>query len=395
MTINERENLKKTLLSLDPRISYRTIAVPLLSEVKEQVKLEHGLSISSDSIIKFLENLAPLFEFDYIGYEIKTVEEIEGIYLMVNPDPRNFSLVPPKSLVICHRKISVHKNRVYSNILTRAKEKKFNIYNFSLGWDIMNHGIGDSFLESLGFSRKHIEKVDLIYKGHKIPRFGSLVREVISMEELGTRLINLNVHPSMIINPQCDNSIIGYIPGRRINDEMIVEMAEAGVGVLICSDPQWHVEIVARELGMTLISIDHYVSDRYGLQPMQKILTMKFPQIHTKICENLEMRQLDSLFQDLVNITLRDKKISEDEKVLVKSIYQNINTFKEAYKEAWEDDIITEKEKSLLTHLWNRIFDKSVEIAQEDNIISLDELKLLMSVFRTIHHSDWKEKNTT
>ncbi len=139
---------------------------------------------------------------------------------------------------------------------------------------------------------------------------------------------------------------------------------------------------------MSLISIDHYVSDRYGLQPMQKILTIKFPQIHTRICENLEMRPLDSLFQDLVNIILRDRKITDDEKVLVKSIYQNINSFKEAYKKAWEDDIITVKDKSLLTHLWNRIFEKSVELAKEDNIITLDELKLLMSVFRTIYHSD-------
>ena len=102
---------------------------------------------------------------------------------------------------------------------------------------------------------------------------------------------------------------------------MIVEMAETGAGVLICSKPQWVDEIVARELGMTLISIDHYISDRYGLQPMQKILTTKFPQIHTMICENLEMRQLDSLFQDLVNIALRDRKISEDEKILIKSLY--------------------------------------------------------------------------
>lgn len=205
MTINERENLKKTLLSLDPRISCRTIAVPLLSGVKEQVQIEHGLSISSDSIIKFLENLAPIFEFDYIGYEIKTVEEIRGIYLMINPDPRNFSVVPPNSLVICHRKISVHKNYVYDNILTRAKEKKFNIYNFSLGWDIMRHGIGDSFMDNLDFSKEYIEKVDLTFKGQVIPRFGSIVRQAIPMEELATRLVNLNVYPSMIMNHGSDD----------------------------------------------------------------------------------------------------------------------------------------------------------------------------------------------
>lgn len=387
-TNNEKKDLRNILLSLDSRIPFRSIAVPLLSDTDRQVKLEHDVFISSDEIIKFLENRAPIFKSDYVGYEVKTVEEINGIYLMINPDPRNFALVPPSSLVICHHKISIYKNRVYNSILTKAKERKFNIYNFHLGWKIMIDGIGDSFVFNLGFSKEHITKVDLTFQGHKIPRLGSIVRQTIPMEELATRLINLHVYPSMIINLQCDNSTIGFIPGSGFVDTLIIEMAEAGTGVLISSDPNWTAEIVARELGMTLISIDHYISDRYGLQSMQKLLITNFPQIQTKICENLEMRQLDDLIQDLVNIALRDGKISEEEKKLIKSIYENIATFKQAYRKAWENNIITTEEKSLLTHLWNRIYDKTVETVHQDKEISLDEMKLLMSVFKTIYYSN-------
>ena len=106
------------------------------------------------------------------------------------------------------------------------------------------------------------------------------------------------------------------------------------------------------------------------------------------ISKAFEMNQLDELTQDLVTIALQDGKITEEEKRLIKSIYDNITTFKQAYRKAWEDDIITPEEKSLLTHLWKRIYDKTAESVQKEKQITLDEMKLLLSVFRTIHHPE-------
>ncbi len=106
------------------------------------------------------------------------------------------------------------------------------------------------------------------------------------------------------------------------------------------------------------------------------------------ISKVLEMSQLDNLIQDLVTIALQDGKITEEEKKLIKSIYENIATFKQAYRKAWKDDMITPEEKNLLTHLWKRIYDKTAESVQKEKKITLDEMKLLMSVFRTIHHPE-------
>jgi AbrB family looped-hinge helix DNA binding protein len=106
------------------------------------------------------------------------------------------------------------------------------------------------------------------------------------------------------------------------------------------------------------------------------------------ISKALEINQLDELTQDLVTIALQDGKVTEDEKKLIKSIYDNISAFKQAYRKAWEDDIITPEEKSLLTHLWKRIYDKTAENVQRERKITLDEMKLLLSVFRTIHHPE-------
>ena len=85
-------------------IPYRTITVPAqLAARKPHGKAE---SIASDNVVKFLESRASLPKFDYLGYEVKTVDEIDAIYLMINPDPRNFALVPQSSLVVCHHKVS-------------------------------------------------------------------------------------------------------------------------------------------------------------------------------------------------------------------------------------------------------------------------------------------------
>jgi putative NIF3 family GTP cyclohydrolase 1 type 2 len=241
--------------------------------------------MKSDEVIRFLENRSSPFEFEYIGYEVKTVEEINSIFLMVNPDPRNFELVPPGSLVICHHKISIYSNYVYAKILLTAREKGFNIYNYHLAWDVMEDGIGDSFLTHLGFVKTQFTQIELVYKNHRIPRLGKIIKEKISFDEIISRLNQLNVKPTVLINPQCENQTIGYIPGGGFVDSMIIEMAEAGVGVLISSDPNWVVEIVARELGITLISIDHYKSEKYGLLSMKNILEEQFPGVPITILE--------------------------------------------------------------------------------------------------------------
>ena len=106
------------------------------------------------------------------------------------------------------------------------------------------------------------------------------------------------------------------------------------------------------------------------------------------ISKVFEMIQLDDLIQDLVTIALQDGKITEEEKKLIKSIYKNITTFKQAYRKAWKDEMISPEEKNLLTLLWKRIYDKTAESVQKEREITLDEMKLLMSVFRTIHHPE-------
>ncbi len=248
--IGEMQNLYTS----DLATSFKTMSIPLLPENLENLMLKSGDFIASDAIVNFLENRTQIYDFDYLGYECKTVEQISGIYLMINPDPLNLEHVLESSIVICHHKISTHDNRIYRKMLEHAREQKFNIYNIHLGWDVMPDGIGDSFLLHFGLAKDEFQKVDLTYSGHKISKLGAIINRQFSIDELFQKLSSMNVFPSVIINPRCSTNKVGYIPGGGFNDQMIIEMADMGVDVLISSDANWVVETVARECGVTLIA---------------------------------------------------------------------------------------------------------------------------------------------
>jgi putative NIF3 family GTP cyclohydrolase 1 type 2 len=257
---------------------------------------------TSDNVIEYLENRSPIYEFEYshikrrnskisLGYEIKSVNEINAIYLMINPQPPKFALIPPHSLVISHHKVSCYGNRIYRGMLDHAKTNRYNIYNFHLAWDVMEGGIGDSFLYHLGLKPQDFEKVDLTYKKNIIYGLGAILKQKFTLKEINSLLTKVDVNPSVIFNKHCKYSKVGYIPGGGFTDTMIIEMADYGVDILISSDHNWTVETIARELNITLIDIDHYNSERYGLYTMQKILTNAFPETPTIILENMDTIQ--------------------------------------------------------------------------------------------------------
>lgn len=278
-----------------PSSNYEKKQFPVPIEAAQLPQFDAGDLISSDEIVAFLEERSPSYEFEKLGYEVKTADEIDSIYLMVNPDPNNFAHVTPNSLVISHHKVGIYHNRVYNQILERAEAGRYNLYNYHLGWDVMAGGIGDSFLRHMKIPKKQIQKVDLTYKDHRIKSLGAVVNCQVAVDQLIARLTTLNVNPTVIVNPSCCYDKMGYIPGGGYVDSMMIELHDKyGVDVMISSDPIWVTEIIARELGMTLIAIDHYISERYGLQQMKRLLSKAFPDIPVVVLEELESIQCSS-----------------------------------------------------------------------------------------------------
>ncbi len=352
-------------------------------------------SIDFQEVVTFLEKRSPPLKFEYVGYdnlgvEMKAVDKIRGIFLMINPDPRGFDVIPPESMVICHHKISIYKNKTFQDILSFCQENKINVYNYHLAWDIMEDGIGDAFLSFLGYDKDKVEKKTLVYKGMEIPRLGSIIKEKVSLTEIITKLSQLNVRPSVVICPESENTTVGYIPGGGFVDQMMVDMASAGVDVLISSDPLWVHEILARELGITMVSINHYTSERYGLDNMQSVLSKRFPETPTIVLEetNNIRAKTELLIHDLIDIALQDGYIAENENTIIASTNKMINSFMNEYNEAWKDKFISNEERSNLSRLWNMIYTVTAKTVGVNSQLSFEEINLLDHLSRKIKDLD-------
>lgn len=351
--------------------------------------------INFQEVVNYLEKRSPQLMFEYAGYdtpgmEIKAVDRIKGIFLMINPDPRAFDVIPPESMVICHHKISVYKNRTFRDILSYCQENKINVYNYHLAWDIMDDGIGDSFMFFLGYDKNEVEKKTLVYKGIEIPRLGSIIKEKVSLTKLITKLNQLNVRPSVVISPESKNTTVGYIPGGGFVDQMMIDMASAGVDVLISSDPLWVQEILARELGITMVSINHYNSERYGLDNMQNLLSKQFPETPAIVLEETDniKAKTELLIQDLLDIAIHDGYIAEKENVIITTTKRMVDNFINEYNEAWKDKFITNEERNRLSKLWNMIYTETAKTAGRSFLLSSEERKLLDHLSRKIKDLD-------
>ena len=352
-------------------------------------------SIDFQHVVTFLEKRSPQLKFEYVGYddlgvEVKAVNKIRGIFLMINPDPRGFDVIPPESMVICHHKISVYKNKTFQDILSFCRANKINVYNYHLAWDIMEDGIGDAFLSFLGYDKDKVEKKTLVYKGNEIPRLGSIIKEKVSLTEIITKLSQLNVRPSVVICPESKNTTVGYIPGGGFVDQMMIDMASAGVDVLISSDPLWVHEILARELGITMVSINHYTSERYGLDNMQSVLSKQFPETPAIVLEetNNIRAKTELLIHDLIDIALQDGYIAENENNIIATTNKMINSFMNEYNEAWKDKFISNEERSNLSRLWNMIYTVTAKTVGVNSQPSFEEINLLDHLSRKIKDLD-------
>jgi putative NIF3 family GTP cyclohydrolase 1 type 2 len=352
-------------------------------------------SIDYQKVVNFLEKRSPPLKFEYKGYdnpgvELKVVDKIKGIFLMINPDPRVFDVIPPDAMVICHHKISVYKNKTFQDILSYSRENKINVYNYHLAWDIMEDGIGDAFMYFLGYDKDKVEKKTLVYKSTEIPRLGSIIKEKVSLSKIITKLYKLNVMPSVVISPESENTTVGYIPGGGFVDQMMIDMASAGVDVLISSDPLWVHEILARELGLTMVSINHYASERYGLDNMQSILSKQFPKTPAIVLEetNNIHAKTELIIQDLIEIALQDSFIAENENAIITTTSKMINSFINEYNKAWKDKFITNEERSNLSRLWNMIYTETAKIVGANSQLSFEEMNLLDHLSRKIKDLD-------
>lgn len=101
-----------------------------------------------------------------------------------------------------------------------------------------------------------------------------------------------------------------------------------------------------------------------------------------KIYEKLG--RANRVMEDLIDIAVRDKNISEEEKKILFSINKNLEQYARLIIESISDNEITDEEKEDIAMLEQKIIDDANNIALNDENLSDDEKKLLYRLIDTI-----------
>lgn len=102
---------------------------------------------------------------------------------------------------------------------------------------------------------------------------------------------------------------------------------------------------------------------------------------------------LNEAMMYLMETASKDGIITEEEENLIKGIKISLEFFKSALEHALEDGIITEREEKSLVRIKDLIIEDGFSIANEDELISKDEMNMIVAVILSLkvpHAKDYK-----
>ncbi|MHA2246126.1 MAG: hypothetical protein ACXADY_14275 [Candidatus Hodarchaeales archaeon] len=94
--------------------------------------------------------------------------------------------------------------------------------------------------------------------------------------------------------------------------------------------------------------------------------------------------EIGRMIKDISDIIMSDGTITIDERKLIRRVNQDVNAFVRAFIKALEDNTITAEENDKLKRLWKKIQENAEKTAMIDQIITLDERKILLRIAETI-----------
>ncbi|MDH5402223.1 MAG: hypothetical protein OEZ01_16430 [Candidatus Heimdallarchaeota archaeon] len=97
-----------------------------------------------------------------------------------------------------------------------------------------------------------------------------------------------------------------------------------------------------------------------------------------------KLQKSNRIMEDLIDLAMTDKKLSEDEKQILFSINKNLELYARGILEAISDGKVTPEELEGLKEIENNIILEAQEIAEKDAVISGEEMKLIHSLISEI-----------
>lgn len=226
-------------------------------------------------IIEFIDEKVPkslALDFDEIGFkkEYDLTEDIDSIKIYMDILPEDDGLYEKTLIITHHPPLFVPKTPTYT---------------VHSNWDIVDGGANEALADAL-----NLEVSDYFDEKTKIGRICNVNNKFIELKNT----ILTNFDDVRIVNELDDSKIIrkvGIISGFGLKNPEYIRLAKnKNLDLLISGDLCQETAILAKNLGMTLIDLNHHESEVPGLYKLEKLLSEL--QINTEVIDKKPIQKL-------------------------------------------------------------------------------------------------------
>jgi transcriptional regulator CtsR len=100
-----------------------------------------------------------------------------------------------------------------------------------------------------------------------------------------------------------------------------------------------------------------------------------------------------NLIEDLIQVAMEDRTITEEEGRLIDSVRDQIDEFKEVTLSSMPEKLNNEKFKQIVQSTLARMITRTIDLAKKDNVISDDEIRILKHLIDFQDHYGKQEEN--
>ncbi|MHA1594553.1 MAG: Nif3-like dinuclear metal center hexameric protein [Candidatus Baldrarchaeia archaeon] len=254
--------------------------------------------VTMDEVIKKLDELAPrdlALEGDVIGLQVSSRAfgrlsnvRVRGVGVIVYPTYLAVSKCLEKgaNLIISHHPLPLHLVARYGvqpfayRTLALLLSNKAYLFVLHSNWLSAESGISESLSEVLNF--EVIGTLNVRCGTRNIPigricRFERSCNLRFLAQYISHRLGDVDIYYTGMQDE--DVGKIGVVGGCIPGHEFLIKAYNSGVDTIVTGEYRYEDAVLASELGLKLIAVGRYESERPGMVRLSQILQLEFPSI--------------------------------------------------------------------------------------------------------------------
>ena len=254
------------------------------------------LKLKANEIIKYLNNLASLDlaeEWDNSGIQVGNIDrEIKKILLVMDVDTTSLDLAIRGGfdMIISHHPLIFKGLKSITNLDKRGSlimdiiKNDIVVYSGHTNFDLIADGVSYQLAKVLGLRLESVlkntsntdEKIGYGIVGRvdkiKLQDYASLIKEKLNLQ-------GLVAYGDL----EGDIEKVGLCGGS--GGDLIVDASQKKVDLYITGDIKYHDSQLAQDLGLSLLDIGHFHSEKYILRKIKELLLGEFKNLEIEIIE--------------------------------------------------------------------------------------------------------------